>query len=314
MTESSTLPALPDDPGDIVVAARSWLHSLRVGEHNEGIVAARDGAATLDALRAAHRRAGASADAELAYAEAARHAERRLGQLLTEARDEGKMTGQGTRTDLLDASRKLPDATDLGISVNLAADAALFAQVDDVRWEQVIALARAATDERRTATLSRGSLARATRDLLQRIEAAANAVGVAEAAARRANETARREVERLRDAIGTVSVDRLPDEIPYVDVAPVDTVGALVDVLPQLDERKEDSRWSVIRVDEGHPMVMLANKLDARLANLPEHADSLFAPGTIHECVRIANRMIVSAYQWATALSALLPDSERNPE
>jgi Domain of unknown function (DUF4326) len=132
----STLPVLPTEPQALIAAAHAWLADLT--SDPDGITRAHQGEAALDGMRAAVKRAGESEEMELAYAEASRHAGRRLGQLLVEGRANGTVATKGGSN--LDASR-LPD---LGVSYDLAADAVAFAALDDIEWAEAIADAREA--------------------------------------------------------------------------------------------------------------------------------------------------------------------------
>jgi hypothetical protein len=124
------------DPGELIVNAHVWLAEQRADP--DGIRNVMRGAAGLDAMRQAHKRAGDAAELVITCAEAARYAERRLGQLLLEGRTAGTVKGAGRST--IDAS--MVGLADLGIPPNLAADAVIFADLDDSEWESVIDGAR----------------------------------------------------------------------------------------------------------------------------------------------------------------------------
>lgn len=149
--------ALSRDPSALIVNAHVWLAEQRADV--DGIRGVLRGGAALDAMRQAAKRAGESFELELAYVEAARFADRRLGQLLLEARSAGAVTRNGQRKAIDASIAALPD---LGISPNLAADAVVFADLDEQEWDFVIDGARdAARDDEDSTTLSRAAVRRA---------------------------------------------------------------------------------------------------------------------------------------------------------
>jgi len=293
------LPALPDQPEELVAIARNWLVTLSANQ--EGIGQALNGAAALDALRNAHRKAGAGAEMEFAYAEAARTAERRLGELLTDGRTEGTVA-RGVGQASIDAST----LADLSISRNLAADATSFARLTEGQWADLMATAREQSEGSRRAVLSRAAVNRACSDLLQATEDAADSADNAHQRMREENRRAEREIQALLAAVEAVAVEPV-DDFVEIDVSNVPTDLAVASVVPA-DERREDPRWSAIRVDEAHEMILLANKLITRLDDLPRDADSPFAPLTITAAQDAAGRLINAVTRWAAAMADLQPE------
>lgn len=151
----SDLPVLPRDPSALMVNAHVWLAEQRADA--EGIRNVLRGGAALDAMRQAAHRAGEALELEIAYIEAARFADRRLGQLLLEGRAEGTVRGRGNQT-LTAQSLNLGD---LGLRGNHAADSVIFADLDEPEWESVIDGARdGARDTGDSSSLSRGPVRR----------------------------------------------------------------------------------------------------------------------------------------------------------
>lgn len=144
------------EPEALVADARGWLADLRADP--DDIRRLMRAGAVVEAMQMAAKRAGESEEMELAYAEAARHADRRLGQLLTEGRANGVFAQQAQgRGKTVDA----PTVSQLGIDKNHAADAVWFAAPEDDEWITII-------DEARSeANLSRASIRRLTKAIAE---------------------------------------------------------------------------------------------------------------------------------------------------
>lgn len=297
------LPALPDQPDELVAIANHWLASLTADEG--GIGSALDAAAALDALRNAHRKAGAAEVMEFAYAEAARRAERRLGQLLLESREAGTVhPGGGARANGVDAS--IPQLGDLGIQSNLAADAAVFARLTDQQWDELMELAREGQAQRRN-VLSRSAISTACTRLLASIEDRAAGADAAQQRLLEERRRAEREIQNLLAEVERVPVVTV-DEFVEIDIQSMDIPDELDAAIPHMDLRREDPRWSSIRVGEAHEMIVLANKLIARLDDLPASADAPFVSLTITAAQDAAGRLINASTRWASALADLQPE------
>jgi hypothetical protein len=112
----------------MLARAKAWLAE----QTTDDLAAVADTSKRVAAVASAARRVSVASQVELDYAEAAREAERRLGQLLDEGRAEGTVarqrqgTGDGLRVD------------HLGLSSQLAADAAAFAKLPDDHWREII--------------------------------------------------------------------------------------------------------------------------------------------------------------------------------
>lgn len=142
------------DPSALMVNAHVWLAEQRADA--DGIRSVLRGGAALDAMRQAAHRAGEALELEIAYIEAARYADRRLGQLLLEGRAEGTVRSHGGKID-----PSILNLGDLGLKGNHAADAVIFADLDEPEWESVIDGARdAARDTGDSSYLSRGPIRR----------------------------------------------------------------------------------------------------------------------------------------------------------
>lgn len=150
------------DPSALIIDAHVWLAEQRAD--TDGIRNVIKGGAALDAMRQAAKRAGETFELELAYVEAARFADRRLGQLLLEGRSDGVVAGEGRRVTI-DAS--IVTLGDLGLRANHAADAVIFADLNEQEWEFVIDGARAeAREDQDSTALSRAAIRRACNDVI----------------------------------------------------------------------------------------------------------------------------------------------------
>jgi len=294
----------PVDPGALVVQTRSWLAELRADR--DGITEARNTAAKFEAMRAAAKRVGESAEMEAAVAEAARLSERRLGQLLTEGRKVGTVaTGRegrgGTGLDVNSLS-------ELGINGNLAADAVLLAGLDDEQWAELLAAAR---DKQ---LWSRASFRKAAQHVADEIEMNADLAKMTRRSADERISKIEREVRDMLDRLDDVVIP-VPLETPdlewehrFDEQGVTDATAAVTAIA---DTPEEPTQWSRIR-GESHAIEVLARRLVDSLANMPEASHAPFVGISVTAARRTASMMIDAVTAWIAAVNAADTPTDTN--
>lgn len=158
MPKLTALPTLATESQAALAQVRSVLELLTPEQLPEAVA----GAEHLRLLARAADRANLGAVAELDWSEAARLAERRLGQLLEAGRAQGTVAVQDNRKPPTNGGRLESPATleDLGIGWRLAEEAHWLARLSEADWDRLVA------EGRTRGNLARSSMAAAAQQWL----------------------------------------------------------------------------------------------------------------------------------------------------
>jgi hypothetical protein len=227
---------IPVKPGEsaleskaMLQQARAWLAQLSTDDLSTLAGTTKK----MSALASVAARVGLAEEVEMDYAQAAREAERRLGQLLDEGRKDGSVaTGKEGRagTDLhVDSLGKL------GIQHQLAADAAAFARLADTDWHAIVSAGR------KQSVLARSGMRRAADARLAELQ------GAIEYAQERRKEAARLERERAEiirelEKAARAPIVEIEVEADLVLRLPNDPQKAAETLMPRRGDSSEDLR------------------------------------------------------------------------